>query len=50
MSNASTSSDTMMINDEVPSNRDDIKMKVCESYAHHTLARPTELKSEYEYI
>ena len=50
MSNASTSNDTMMINDEVPSNRDDIKMKVCESCAHHTLSRPTELKFIYENI
>ena len=50
MSNAPTSNDTMMINDGVPSNRDDIKMKVCESYAHHTLSRPTELKFKYENI
>ena len=50
MSNAPTSNDTMMINDEVPINRDNIKMKVCESYAHHMLSRPAELKSEYDYI
>ena len=50
MSNAPTSDATILTNNEVPSNRDDIKMKVCESYTHHTLSRPTELKSEYDYI
>ena len=50
MSNAATSGDTMLTNNEVPINRDDIEMKVCELYVHDTLSRPTELMLEYEYI
>ena len=50
MSNTAISGDTMLTNNEVPINRDDIEMKVCELYVHHTLSRPTELMLEYEYI
>ena len=50
MSNAVTPSDTMLTNNEVAINRDDIKMKVYEPYVHHTLSRPSELMLEYEYI
>ena len=50
ISNAVISGDTMLTNNKVPINRDDIEMKFCELYVHHTLSRPTELMLEYEYI
>ena len=50
MSNTAISGDTMLTNNEVPINRDDIEMKLCEPNVHHKLSRPTELMLEYEYI